>query len=109
MEYYQNNVAAALELLAVSDPRRITIKPTPVNGFKPKQSMKSHNVPHFIYSSSATVYGEPSTIPIPETSALKPESCYGRTKVMCEQILMDLAKGKSYINEDHPKWKLRGI
>lgn len=45
------------------------------------------------FSSSATVYGVPDVIPIPETSPLAPESCYGRTKTMSEWILKDLAKG----------------
>jgi UDP-glucose 4-epimerase len=43
-----------------------------------------------IFSSSATVYGAPSTIPIPETTPLDAQSCYGRTKVMAEWILKDV-------------------
>lgn len=60
----------------------------------PSQSMKDHSCQNFVYSSSATVYGEPSTIPIPETSPLQPHSPYAKTKVFCEYILMDLAKGE---------------
>lgn len=59
------------------------------------QSMKDHGCQNFVYSSSATVYGEPKTIPIPETSPLQPHSPYAKTKVFCEYILMDLAKGES--------------
>lgn len=44
-----------------------------------------------VYSSSATVYGTPPTIPIPETTRLQADSPYGKTKVMCETILQDLA------------------
>jgi len=42
-----------------------------------------------VFSSSATVYGTPETIPIPESSPLKPESTYGRTKAMVENIIED--------------------
>lgn len=62
---------------------------------RPIQSMKDHGCQNFVYSSSATVYGEPETIPIPETSPLQPHSPYAKTKVFCEYILMDLAKGES--------------
>jgi UDP-glucose 4-epimerase len=58
------------------------------------QSMKDNGCKNFVYSSSATVYGEPETIPIPETSPLQPHSPYAKTKVFCEYILMDLAKGE---------------
>jgi UDP-glucose 4-epimerase len=54
------------------------------------QVMKHYNTTRFVYSSSATVYGVPPKIPIPETSPLQPESCYGRTKFMSELILKDL-------------------
>ena len=54
------------------------------------QIMQAHNTTRFVYSSSATVYGVPPVIPIPETSPLAAESCYGRTKQMAELILKDL-------------------
>ena len=47
-----------------------------------------------VYSSSATVYGTPPTIPIPETTRLKADSPYGKSKVMSEQIIDDLCHGK---------------
>ena len=56
--------------------------------------MARYNAKHFVYSSSATVYGVPAKIPIPETTPLAPESCYGRTKAVCEMLLKDLAKGQ---------------
>lgn len=56
--------------------------------------MARYNTKHFVYSSSATVYGVPAKIPIPETTPLAPESCYGRTKAVCEMLLKDLAKGQ---------------
>jgi UDP-glucose 4-epimerase len=53
---------------------------------------------HLVYSSSATVYGAPKTIPIPETTPLAPESCYGRTKAMSEWIIKDVA-------DSDPSWR----
>lgn len=54
--------------------------------------MAKYNCKGFVFSSSATVYGTPKTIPIPETSPLQPESCYGRTKAMVEQIIQDTCR-----------------
>lgn len=51
--------------------------------------MARYNSKNLVFSSSATVYGTPTTIPIPETSPLQPESAYGRTKAMVEQIIED--------------------
>ena len=69
-EYYENNVAGTLDLV---------------------DSLRSHNVKNIIFSSSATVYGEPQTIPIteecPKGTCTNP---YGWTKWMIEQILTDL-------------------
>lgn len=51
------------------------------------------NVPHFIFSSSCTVYGNPDTIPVTEASETKPaESPYGATKQMGEEIVKNIAK-----------------
>ena len=69
MAYYQNNVAATVSLLQIMD---------------------SYGCTRFVYSSSATVYGIPPHIPIPETSPLQAESCYGRTKIVSEGVLYDL-------------------
>lgn len=69
LTYYANNVSATI-LLA--------------------QVMKEYGCKKLVYSSSATVYGIPPIIPIPETTPLKAESVYGRTKVMSETLLKDL-------------------
>lgn len=69
LTYYQNNVSATISLL---------------------QIMSEYECTRFVYSSSATVYGTPPKIPIPETTRLQADSPYGRSKVMCEQILQDL-------------------
>lgn len=65
--------------------------------------MHLHGSTRFVYSSSATVYGVPPVIPIPETSPLAPESCYGRTKFMTELMLKDLC-------DAHPEsWRAIGL
>lgn len=69
LEYYDNNVAGTLVLLA---------------------AMHEAGVCNLVFSSSATVYGDPATVPIREDFALAPTSPYGRTKRMVEDILADL-------------------
>ncbi|MCV5625526.1 GDP-mannose 4,6-dehydratase, partial [Escherichia coli] len=72
LEYYINNVSGTLTLLEV---------------------MKQANVYKFIFSSSATVYGNHSPVPNREEYPIGNASCpYGTTKVMLEQVLSDYAK-----------------
>ena len=52
--------------------------------------MKKHNVKKLVFSSSATVYGDPATVPITEDFPLSATNPYGRTKLMIEEILQDL-------------------
>ena len=77
-EYYNNNITGTLNLLS---------------------ALRDHNMKNFIFSSSATVYGDPQTIPIteqcPKGVCTNP---YGWTKSMIEQILMDMAKADSEWN-----------
>jgi UDP-glucose 4-epimerase len=73
--YYHNNVTATIYLL---------------------QIMSDFDCARIVYSSSATVYGDPPTVPIPETTRLKADSPYGRSKVMCESVIEDLAHGASF-------------
>jgi len=54
------------------------------------ETMKKYGVRKLVFSSSATVYGSPETVPIPETAAIGATNPYGRTKQMIEQILHDL-------------------
>ena len=68
MKYYRNNVAAAVTLL---------------------EKVLQHRIPHFIFSSSASVYGEPRYIPIDEQHPLNPLHPYGRSKAMVEAMLQD--------------------
>lgn len=68
--YYQNNLESTLSLLNV---------------------MQSHDVKRLVFSSSATVYGDPAELPIVEDAPLSATNPYGRTKLMIEQMLMDVA------------------
>lgn len=70
IEYYQNNISGALVLL---------------------DTMKKYRVKKFIFSSSATVYGEPEKIPITEDCKTGgTTNPYGTTKLFIEQILKDI-------------------
>jgi UDP-glucose 4-epimerase len=53
-------------------------------------AMQRHGVKRFVFSSSATVYGDPQTLPIRENAPLSATNPYGQTKLMGEQILRDL-------------------
>ncbi|MCQ6275283.1 UDP-glucose 4-epimerase GalE [Bacillus sp. V3B] len=61
--------------------------------------MKKFNVKTFVFSSSATVYGEPEQVPISEDASLMAMNPYGRTKLMIEEILGDLY-------ESDPSWSI---
>ena len=54
------------------------------------QAMQQHAVKRFVFSSSATVYGDPQELPIRETAPLSATNPYGQTKLVGEQILRDL-------------------
>jgi UDP-glucose 4-epimerase len=51
------------------------------------KSMEEHSVNNIVFSSSATVYGNPQVIPIPETSLIKAANPYGHTKVANEDLI----------------------
>ena len=70
IKYYQNNLISTLNLLEV---------------------MQVHNVNRIVFSSSATVYGLPKTVPINENFPLSTTNPYGETKLMIERILKDAA------------------
>ena len=53
--------------------------------------MKKYNVKNFVFSSSATVYGNPHTCPITEDFPLSTTNPYGATKLMIEDMLRDIA------------------
>ena len=54
------------------------------------RAMQSHDCRRIVFSSSATVYGQPETLPITESAPLAATSPYGQTKLVGEQILRDL-------------------
>jgi UDP-glucose 4-epimerase len=79
LKYYENNVAGTLNLL---------------------KAMVKHNVFSFVFSSSATVYGEPANMPISEeTPVARPTNPYGRTKLIIEEMLRDFSESDS-------RWKI---
>ncbi|MBE7056517.1 MAG: UDP-glucose 4-epimerase GalE [Ruminococcaceae bacterium] len=67
--YFHNNITGTLCLLEV---------------------MKAHNCKKIVFSSSATVYGDPHSVPIKEDFPLSATNPYGRTKLMIEEIMRDL-------------------
>ncbi len=74
LAYYTNNITGTLTLLGV---------------------MEAHAVRTIVFSSSATVYGDPATVPIREDFPLSATNPYGQTKLMNEQILRDLHRSNN--------------
>lgn len=75
--YYENNVGGSICLL---------------------QALEEANVKRFVFSSSATVYGDPATVPIEESFPLSATNPYGRSKLMVEEIINDLSRSD-------PEWR----
>ncbi|MBR0231065.1 MAG: SDR family NAD(P)-dependent oxidoreductase, partial [Clostridia bacterium] len=69
LEYYRNNIVGTLDLL---------------------DAMRKHNCFKIVFSSSATVYGKPKSVPIKEDFPLSTTNPYGTTKLYIERILSDL-------------------
>jgi UDP-glucose 4-epimerase len=78
LRYYDNNVMGSVTLFEV---------------------MQKHWVKWLIFSSSATVYGDPASVPIDEGFPLRATNPYGRSKLMIEEILRDLAVSE-------PEWRI---
>ncbi len=78
LRYYDNNIAGSLVLF---------------------ESMAAAGVKRLVFSSSATVYGDPASVPIFEHFPLSATNPYGRSKLMIEEILGDLAKAD-------PSWSI---
>ncbi|MBX2810956.1 MAG: UDP-glucose 4-epimerase GalE [Myxococcales bacterium] len=68
LRYYHNNLTGTLHLL---------------------RALESTNIRQMVFSSSATVYGYPTTIPVNEHAPIQPTNPYGHTKAMIEQIILD--------------------
>lgn len=58
------------------------------------EAMVEHDVTRIVFSSSATVYGEPEELPISENSPIKPASPYGDTKMMVEKLLQSVSSSR---------------
>ena len=78
LTYFDNNVGGTLALL---------------------QAMQRAKVHNIIFSSSATVYGDPASVPIRENFPLSATNAYGRSKLMIEEILGDLYRAE-------PQWRI---
>ncbi len=81
LEYYGNNLESAIAVL---------------------DAMKAANCWKFVFSSSATVYGDPESNPIPETASIGATNPYGMTKEMIEVILRDVAASDE-------RWKITAL
>lgn len=77
LTYYENNITGTLNLIQV---------------------MQQHKVYNFVFSSSATVYGDPASLPITEDFPLSATNPYGRSKLMIEEILRDLYQAERHWN-----------
>ncbi|MBR2320990.1 MAG: UDP-glucose 4-epimerase GalE [Clostridia bacterium] len=77
LKYYENNISGTVSLLKVLD---------------------KHNVKKIIFSSSATVYGDPERLPLDENCRLSTTNPYGSTKLMMENIMQDLWKADNEWN-----------
>ena len=77
LEYYANNLTSTLTLLRV---------------------MRAHGVRDLVFSSSATVYGDPETVPIREDAPLSATNPYGATKLFIERILTDCCRADPSLN-----------
>ena len=78
LRYYDNNISGTVALL---------------------RAMSDAGVHQMVFSSSATVYGEPDHVPITEDAQSRPSSVYGHTKSMMEQVLADLSAAD-------PAWRI---
>lgn len=71
IKYYENNLISTISLI---------------------KAMVKHNCKRLVFSSSATVYGRPNSLPVKENFSLSASNPYGETKLMIEKILEDLYK-----------------
>lgn len=84
LNYYQNNISGTLVLL---------------------ETMSKHGVKNLVFSSSATVYGDPHAVPILENFPLRATNPYGRTKLFIEEILRDTSASDA-LNRSEQPWKI---
>jgi UDP-glucose 4-epimerase len=76
--YYKNNLLSLINLL---------------------ECMRDHKIPHMVFSSSCTVYGQPEKLPVDESAPVqKPMSPYGNTKKISEEIIQDTIAAYNSLN-----------
>lgn len=78
LAYFDNNVSGTVTLL---------------------EALRDAGIKRFVFSSSATVYGDPQSVPIAESAPLSTTNPYGRSKLIVEQVLNDLA-------QSDPSWAI---
>ncbi|WLI90242.1 UDP-glucose 4-epimerase GalE [Massilia sp. R2A-15] len=78
LRYYDNNVTGSIALF---------------------ETMEKFGVRTLVFSSSATVYGDPASVPITEDFPLSATNAYGRSKLMIEEMLRDLSRAR-------PEWRI---
>jgi UDP-glucose 4-epimerase len=81
LKYYRNNPIASTNLI---------------------QACRDHGVQRFLFSSTAAVYGQPETVPVPEPAATEPINPYGRSKLVTEWTLADVAHSSEINNDENP-------
>ncbi len=77
LSYYDNNVTTTISLL---------------------KFVERYKIPYFVFSSSAAVYGNPEITPVTEATAVNPVSPYGRSKLIGEMMIQDLASSAPWFN-----------
>ena len=77
MKYYENNILGTINLLGI---------------------MQKYDVKDLVFSSSASIYGDPKEVPISEEFSKIPTNPYGKSKLTCEEILESLVNSENHFN-----------
>lgn len=77
LRYFDNNIGGTITLM---------------------QAMEAHGVNRLVFSSSATVYGQPDSVPVREDAPLRVTNPYGRTKLVMEQLIQDWCEARPEIS-----------
>lgn len=75
LRYFDNNIGGTIKLM---------------------QAMEDHGVQRLVFSSSATVYGQPDSVPVKEDAPLRVTNPYGRTKLVMEQLIQDWCMSRAH-------------
>lgn len=77
LHYFDNNISGTIVLM---------------------QAMEAHGTTRLVFSSSATVYGQPESVPVKEDAPLRVTNPYGRTKLVMEQLIQDWCAARSHLS-----------